>query len=345
MDVYYQDSSSWVRGIYDNSYNSSVNRGIEILTEELVTTAPEFFNFETPEGRAAIVAAHIIAGGEITGVLPQVVRDRSLLYRYMGGSGNAMRGWAQFNTYYFNPRSAYRATRMSFDPVSYNRKMGRILYGIDPRPTGRGYFNLNGLVKFLESGRTGEEVRLYLARQFSIHDWHGIHEPGGGAARIRRYRIGDQSLAMLFPLQFAQRRGIQVAKRPQEVIEGGVGSGVRRKGMESTGSIPRLLNVWIGTPQSPSQPISPPKTIRYSLLQKIVRNGKEQVVARGYLEIKENKLYVKSSFPIANWEDLLKLSNEEIKNYYVKDPIQKNTIPLAWVIGRGETSNLVSSIQ
>ena len=182
------------------SLNREVNVGIEVLTKELLRTAPEYFNFYSRRGRAALVIAHTIAGGEITGVLPSVPNNVSLLYDYMGGSDNMMRGWAQFYTYYWNPTSSNPNTRMTYDPITYNRRVGRILYGQQPKPTGKGYFNIDKFAELLESGyfSTYEDVRQYLAQSFSLRDWQGLHEPGGGAERIRQNRIIEQSLNIVF---------------------------------------------------------------------------------------------------------------------------------------------------
>jgi len=104
---------------------------------------------------------------------------------------------------------------MKFDAFSYNLKMGRILYGIDPKPTGKGYFNIDKFADLLESGtlRTTEEIRQYLAREFSIRDWQGLHHSGGGAQRIRTHRFGEKSLEIVYNQQVPQKGDyVQVAR-------------------------------------------------------------------------------------------------------------------------------------
>jgi len=304
---------------------SGYHQGIDALTQELIATAPEYFNLDTGRGRAAILAAQLIAGGEITGVLPRVSRNRSLLYNYMGGSGGKMRGWAQFNTYYFNPWSRNRNSRMSFDAVSYNRKVGRILYGIDPKPTGRGYFNIDRFVRFLERERRGyrDEVRAYLVRHFSIADWHGLHEPGGGASRIRGLGIEDFGVLMVYgggsypryvasapsvpPPVLPRLRGEWSEAAPNGVLafeDGGVTPGVRVRGGE-------------GLP------------LVYALYQERELRGYVWVDRRSY----RIRFMPAGEFPLF-WEDLWRLNRGELATYWLSAPGQP-PIPLNWIVTTG----------
>jgi len=258
-----------------------IAEGINVLTKELIETAPEYFNFYTRRGRAALVAAHLIAGGEFTGVLPAAVDDPSLLYRYMGGSKKLMRGWAQFNTYYWNPSSKDRNTRMTYDARTYNCKVGMILYGEQPKPTGKRYFRIDDFANLLEAGhfKTGDEVRAYLAKHFSINDWQGLHERGNGASRIRTHRIGEQSLAMVY----GSASTLATQHQNRQPSHGG-SSPTELDALE-----PILVNHDEET-KAKSSSVTSRRYATYGLFQKVGVKGKEQLVFRGNLVVDRNEI-------------------------------------------------------
>jgi hypothetical protein len=169
---------------------TSTQQGLDVLKQDLYRTAPQFFNSNTERGRAATLIALAIAGGEVTGILSSVRNNPSQLYNYMGGTDNKMQGWAQMNTNYFNakkdPNSRYYLTT---NPKIYNERIGRILYGIDPVPTGRGRFNLDEFVNQLRNGnlKSHEDILRYLQDKLPIQNWQGLH--GAGARRIMEHRL------------------------------------------------------------------------------------------------------------------------------------------------------------
>ncbi|MCS6781911.1 MAG: hypothetical protein NZ482_01840 [Gloeomargarita sp. SKYG98] len=179
--------------------------GLEVLAQELVRSAPEYFNYESERGRAAILVAQFIAAGEITHVLARVAQRPDWLYSYRGGSGNLMMGWAQFNRRYYNEQARSWRYHLSSNPRTYNTLAGRIIHGLQPKPTGKGYFNLERFAQWLQSGiRSSDEILRYLQSEFSLYDWEGLH--GRGARRIQQLRLGDHAVAL-----WRSREGVALA--------------------------------------------------------------------------------------------------------------------------------------
>jgi tape measure domain-containing protein len=141
--------------------------------------------FATDE--VATQVALIIAAGEAGS--PYLRRGSgSDLFNFRGGAGNNMQGFAQFNRKYFAGQTA--------TPEFYKEFLGGILTGRLNLPTGRGRFNPRDLEKAVKNGviRTEEQLLKYLQARIPIMDWHGLHESGGGARRIRESGVLGRAL-------------------------------------------------------------------------------------------------------------------------------------------------------
>lgn len=160
--------------------------GLNALKNYLTTYAPEYFNENTRKGRAAILLALYIGGGEITGELNRAAKDPSVLWKYRGGSGNAMQGFAQIHTGYFGKNKRGDGYVDLDNPAEYAKFVGRMLHGERRLPAGARFFDLNKFISFLDTKPSEEQIIKYLQREMPFNrreaNWEGI--VGRGARRL-----------------------------------------------------------------------------------------------------------------------------------------------------------------
>lgn len=165
--------------------NSGYAAGFERLSdlENFLNTNPLFAN--NPTARAVALA---IAAGEVTGWLG--ANSRANLFSTMGGAGNAMQGFAQFNTGVHD--------RRQFDnPVKYLDFLAKMLTGRSSIPTGNGRFNIKELENLISSGKinTPQQFLSYLQNALPIANWEGLFNRG--AQSILKSRVLDVQLNRL----------------------------------------------------------------------------------------------------------------------------------------------------
>jgi hypothetical protein len=145
------------------------------------------YSSATPRGRATLAIALAIGGTEAFG---RGV-DRTDHFTRMGGTGNRMRGFAQFNIAYHD-----RATRT---PERYASFVADIVNGKRPMPNSEPARDHAGaLVEAVASGRVnnGEDLKRFLRqRGFGGSNWQGIDDgwgrtPGLGDALVRHVANG-----------------------------------------------------------------------------------------------------------------------------------------------------------
>jgi hypothetical protein len=159
-------------------------KGFERLSdlESLLKTNPLFANNPT-----ALAAALAIAAGESGSPWLRAGSNVNLI-QARGGTGNAMQGFAQFNTNYFKNLNS---------PSAYINFLAEILTGKRNLPTGRGRFNVGELERLISSGaiNTPKEFLSYLQRALPIANWEGLF--GKGADRVLQSGVLDVQLGRL----------------------------------------------------------------------------------------------------------------------------------------------------
>lgn len=158
--------------------------GLNLLAEDL----SKHSGFSQNKG--AFATALIIAAGEASQKLLQGT-DKKALYSHMGGLGNNMKGWLQYNQAFFSNKTQ---TPNNYNDLAYSQLSGNSLL-----PAAKGRFNPNELEEAVKSGAiaTSEQLLKYLQSKIPIENWHGLHESGGGGNRIRQSGILDSMLKYL----------------------------------------------------------------------------------------------------------------------------------------------------
>ena len=145
-------------------------RSLERLGSQLAKRDPRF-SLDTADGRSAQALALAIGGTEVysRGSSATDFFDR------MGGSGNRMKGFAQFDQAYHRGKTS--------NPSRYTRFVGDILTGKASMPNGRrGSNHARALSQAVESGqvRNGKDlVRFMKQRGFGGSNWEGIDHGQG----------------------------------------------------------------------------------------------------------------------------------------------------------------------
>lgn len=170
-----------------SAFNSSgtYNQGYERLSEveQKLNQNQAFAN----NAIARSVALMITAGESGSGWLKQ--GSNTDLIKSKGGAGNKMQGFAQFNTDYFNPKNESEYIDLLADMLTGKRNL----------PTGQGKFDTAKLERLVKTGKikTEEQLLKYVQSQIPIMDWHGLHESGGGANRIRQSGVLSSALKLI----------------------------------------------------------------------------------------------------------------------------------------------------
>ena len=143
---------------------------LEKLSGELAKRDPRF-NTDTASGRAATALALAIGGTEVYG---KGTRGTDF-FTHKGGTGNNMKGFAQFN-------QSYHAGKTS-TPEKYTKFLGDILTGQSRMPNSRrGGNHVEALTQAIEAGkiRTGQDLRNFMTqRGFGGSNWQGIDDGWG----------------------------------------------------------------------------------------------------------------------------------------------------------------------
>jgi len=183
-----------------------VQQGLDVLKNQLTKNAPKYFNTETREGRAALLAALIIAGGEYTKHLPKAVHDPNSLYNY---SEVGPRGWAQFT-------KDHHVFNSSVTPQEYDRYVGRILHGEIALPRGKGRFPIRDFANRLENGelRTREDIMRYLREKIHPNDWQAIHLPSA-EVNIFTNEVIKYAYRIIYGCELGQPAPVQRPKTTQ----------------------------------------------------------------------------------------------------------------------------------
>ncbi|MGL5805951.1 MAG: tape measure protein [Xenococcaceae cyanobacterium] len=186
------------------------------LTKTL--TSNKYFDPTTDKGKGALATALIIAAGE-SGAQWLKAGSSTDLFNALGGSGDNMQGFLQYNRAYFRNETSSR--------TGYLNLAGSMLTGERRLPTGRGQFDAAKLSQLVQSGQitTQEQLLKYLQSQISINDWHGLHEKGGGGGRIRESGILKEALKILSV-------GKTIATTPSEIAQNQIQSAQELKRQE-----------------------------------------------------------------------------------------------------------------
>jgi len=167
-----------------SSTTSGYAKGFERLSdlENFLNSNPLFAN--NPTARAVALA---IAAGEVGS--PWLKETSNInLFRGRGGTGNAMQGFAQFNTRYFKNID---------NPVNYLDLLAKMLTGQSTLPTGQGRLNIKELENLIAGGQisTPQQFLAYLQKAMPIANWEGLFGPGG--QRVLQSRVLDVQLNRL----------------------------------------------------------------------------------------------------------------------------------------------------
>jgi len=167
-----------------SSTTSGYAKGFERLSdlENFLNSNPLFAN--NPTARAVALA---IAAGEVGS--PWLKETSNInLFRGRGGTGNAMQGFAQFNTRYFKNID---------NPVNYLNLLAKMLTGQSTLPTGQGRLNIKELENLIAGGQisTPKQFLAYLQKAMPIANWEGLFGPGG--QRVLQSRVLDVQLNRL----------------------------------------------------------------------------------------------------------------------------------------------------
>jgi hypothetical protein len=149
-------------------YNS-----LETLAGDLQNINSSIFNSHSPEGRAALAIALSIGGTEVFG---KGMKQKDF-YNLMGGTGDTMQGFAQFNTRYYNKEIN--------TSEKYVGLLGDMITGKRRFPNGKTRLDAaSKLAADIDSGRVknGEDLIEWLkANRFGGSNWQGID---AGWARV-----------------------------------------------------------------------------------------------------------------------------------------------------------------
>ena len=149
-------------------YNS-----LETLAVDLQKKNSSIFNSRSPKGRAALAIALSIGGTEVFG------KDKKSadFYNLMGGTGDTMQGFAQFNTRYYN--------KQINTPQKYVGLLGDMITGKRRFPNGKTRLDAaSKLAADIDSGRVkngADLVKWLKANRFGGSNWQGIDD---GWARV-----------------------------------------------------------------------------------------------------------------------------------------------------------------
>jgi murein DD-endopeptidase MepM/ murein hydrolase activator NlpD len=164
-EVSKQSSSASLTSTSRNRLKLSTGyESLNLLAETL--SINKYFDQSTAKGRAALAVALLIGGGEAFGKGV----SRTDHFTIMGGAGNRMKGFAQFNTTYFS--------RETSTPQGYINLVGSMLTGERTLPTGRGRFNSAELALAIQQGKitTGKQLIQFVQGRISRVDWQGLYD-------------------------------------------------------------------------------------------------------------------------------------------------------------------------
>ena len=163
-------------------YNS-----LETLAGDLQKKNSSIFNSRSPKGRAALAIALSIGGTEVFG---KGMKGADF-YNLMGGTGDTMKGFAQFNTRYYN--------KQINTPQKYVGLLGDMITGKRRFPNGKTRLDAaSKLAADIDSGlvKNGADLVKWLkANRFGGSNWQGIDDGWtrvpGLADQLVRFVRGD----------------------------------------------------------------------------------------------------------------------------------------------------------
>jgi hypothetical protein len=139
---------------------------LNLLAETLITN--KYFDQSTAKGRAALATALLIGGGEAFGK----GTTRTDFFTYMGGTGDMMKGFAQFNTTIREFREKTKS------PDSYMNLLGSMLTGERTLPRGIGRFNSAELASAVQQGKvtSGKQLIQFIQNRIDKVSWQGLYD-------------------------------------------------------------------------------------------------------------------------------------------------------------------------